>query len=86
VSFAIHFALSNLGIPTPVEENPLVAVPAVLEELKVDFGAPKKDVMLASVFDFLASAGEDEERLLALRFSDPPIGKDIAMMDWIEWR
>jgi hypothetical protein len=82
VSFAIHFALSNFGVAEVVVENPFGAPEEDLDEPKVDFGAPKNDVMLVSVFGFFTSAGEDEGSLLALRFRGPLIGEDIGTMDW----
>jgi hypothetical protein len=82
VSFATHFALSNLGVAGDVEEKPLATLPAGLEEFAPDFGPPKKEVMLASVFGFLACAGDEEGRLFALRFRGPPIGEDMINLNW----
>lgn len=81
MSFATHFALSNLGVAGDVETNEF-RVPVGLEEDDVDFGVPKKEVMLVSVLGFLGSAGDEERLLSALRFWGPPIGDGIATVDW----
>jgi hypothetical protein len=80
VSFATHLALSNLGNAEVVEAKPLT-VPVDPEETEADFGPPKKDVMLASVRDFLGAAAVDDGRFSALRFGGAPIGDDIGAMD-----
>lgn len=50
--------------------------------MELGFGAPKNEIILASVFGFLTAEGEEEGRLLAFRFRDPLIGEDIAMISW----
>lgn len=82
VSFATHLALSNLGVAGVVEMIPPAVLPMGLEKVEVDFGAPKKDVMLESVFGFLPCTGEEEGRLSPLRFSGPPIEEDMGQAAW----
>jgi hypothetical protein len=77
---ATHCPLSNLGVAGDLEESELI-VAAGFDKADADLGAPKKDVMLASVLDFLASAGVEVGRLSALRFTGPQAGEDIVVVD-----